>query len=290
MKRVFVCILLLCSLETLISQKVINVSGEYTYIAPINISIEEAKQIALERARLQCLADRFGTIVNQSNSTVMYSMDGNSEVAHFSLGGTEVKGEWIGDSQAPIYKITYDDANESNVIYVKVFGKAREISSSKTDLSVKILCNGVTPRHERETFYEGDQLFLSFLSPVSGYLCVYLVDEESNVYCLLPYESNQHGVQQVEANKNHIFFSKSLSPEPDMVDEYAMSCTHNGETNIFYIIYSPNEFTKAVDHSSYSSLQHVTYEKLQAWLLDIQSKDPKAQVIRKTILINKLAE
>lgn len=288
MKRLLLIIMMLCSLETLISQSVINVSGEYTYYAPSDVSIEEAKKIALERARLQCLADEFGTIVNQSNSIVIHSNDAGSETSHFSLGGTEVKGEWLGDLKQPIYKITYDETNGGNIVHVKVSGKARAISSSKIDVSAKILCNGVTPRHERELFYEGDQLFLSFLSPVAGYLCVYLVDEEANAYCLLPYESSSTGFASVEANKNHIFFSKQLSDDAEVVDEYVMSCSHDGEANIFYIIYSSNKFTKAADNLSFASLRELSYKDLQAWLLDAQSKDAEMQVIRKTIKISRL--
>lgn len=272
----------------LISQSVINVSSEYTYFAPVNISIEEAKLIALQRAKIQCLADEFGTTVNQSNSTIIRTTDGQDEISHFSLGGTEVKGEWLGDWKKPIYKITYDEQHECNIVYVKVFGKARAICGSKVDLSVKILCNGVTPRHERDIFFEGDQLYMSFLSPVEGYLCVYLVDEEANAFCLLPYEFNVDGVEFVSANKDHIFFSKQLSEQPEFVDEYVMSCAHDGETNIFYVIYSPNKFTKAVDHSSSASLQQLSFQNLQEWLLEAQTKDPLLQVIRKNIIIKKL--
>ena len=46
MRRLLLIITLLCSLEALISQSVINVSSEYTYYAPSDISIEEAKRIA----------------------------------------------------------------------------------------------------------------------------------------------------------------------------------------------------------------------------------------------------
>ena len=147
-----------CSLGTLISQTVINVSGEYTYHAPINISIEEAKSIALQRAKIQCLADEFGTTVNQSNSTIIHTVDGEGDVSNFSLGATEVKGEWLGDWKQPIYKISYDELSGGNIVYVQVFGKVRAISGVKVDVSAKILCNGFTPRHEREIFFEGDPL------------------------------------------------------------------------------------------------------------------------------------
>ena len=289
MKKLALAILLLwCSSETLISQSVINVSGEYTYYAPINISIEQAKAIALHRAKVQCLADEFGTVVNQSNSTTIRTTNGEDEVSHFSLGEIEVKGEWLGDWKQPIYNISYDETTGGNIVHVKVFGKARAISGSKIEVSIRVLCNGVTPRYERDIFYEGDQLYLSFMSPHDGYLCVYLVDEEANAYCLLPYEYSEEGIAYVSANENHVFFSKSLSNQPDLVDEYVMSCAHDGETNVFYIVYSPNRFTKAADYFSSTSLRQLSYQHLQEWLLDIQTRDAQLQVIRKNIMIKKL--
>ena len=85
-----------------------------------------------------------------------------------------------------------------------------------------------------------------------------------------------------------MFFSKQLSKNPDEVDEYVMSCVHDGESNLLYIIYSPNPFSKAVDHSTHAMLQELDYEDLQSWLLDVQTKDAQLQVIRKSITINKL--
>ena len=226
--------------------------------------------------------------MNQSNSTVIRTTNGQTDMSQFSLGGTEVKGEWLGDLKAPVYQIRYDELSECNIVHVKVVGKARAITSAKIDIEAKILCNGHTPRHERETFYEGDQLFMSFLSPVDGYLCVYLVDEEANAFCLLPYGADSNGSQRVQSNKNHLFFSKQLADNPEVVDEYVMSCAKDGESNVFYIIFSPNPFSKAVDYSSFTSLQQLSYEDLQAWLMDVQSKDAQLQVIRKTIGINRL--
>ena len=290
MRKVVLITILLCSLATLIAQSVINVSGEYTYHAPTNISIEEAKAIALQRAKIQCLADEFGTIVNQANSTIIHTIDGEGEISNFSLGGTEVKGEWLGDWRQPIYTIRYDERSGSNIIHVKVFGKARAINGTKVDISLKILCNGITPRHEREMFFEGDQLYMSFLTPVDGYLAVYLIDEEANAYCLLPYEHSAEGVEYVLANENHVFFSKQTSKQPEKVDEYVMSCAHDGETNILCVVYSPRPFTKAADRASAESLRQLSYQQLQEWLLDAQTKDAQMQVIRKSIIIKKLEE
>ena len=72
MNRLLIITLFLFSLGTLIAQSVINVSGDYTYYAPSNISIEQAKQIALERARLQCLAEEFGTVMKKLKSRIFH--------------------------------------------------------------------------------------------------------------------------------------------------------------------------------------------------------------------------
>lgn len=54
-----------------ISSKIEKVHGEYTYHVPDNVSLEEGKRTALERAKIQALADAFGTLVSQNNSTIV---------------------------------------------------------------------------------------------------------------------------------------------------------------------------------------------------------------------------
>ena len=70
-------ILLLTLLTTSVfAQKVKTVEGEYTYHAPENVTIEQARRIALERAKIQALADEFGTIVQQQNVTRVENSNG----------------------------------------------------------------------------------------------------------------------------------------------------------------------------------------------------------------------
>jgi hypothetical protein len=38
----------------------------------------------------------------------------------------------------------------------------------------------------------------------------------------------------------------------------------------------------------HAALQELSYEDLQAWLLDVQTKDPQMQVVRKSMTIKKL--
>lgn len=65
--RFFITICLFLSSLPALAQRIEKVHIEYTYHAPENISLEEAKRIALERAKIQAIADEFGTIVSQSN-------------------------------------------------------------------------------------------------------------------------------------------------------------------------------------------------------------------------------
>ena len=95
MVRGFLISILLMAVVATYAQKVQKVTATYTYHAPENVTLEEAKRTALDRAKIQAIADAFGTLVTQSNSTVVTNQNGQSDSRFFSLGGSEVKGEWI---------------------------------------------------------------------------------------------------------------------------------------------------------------------------------------------------
>ena len=80
------------------------------------------------------------------------------------------------------------------------------------DLQTVILRNGIDEKSASTDFKDGDDLFLSFQSPVNGYLSVYLVDAENNAYCLLPYRAQQAGIYKVEANRRYLFFKETSAP------------------------------------------------------------------------------
>ena len=90
------------------SQKTVNVCGEYRYVAPDNVSPTDAKRIAIERARLDAMAKEFGTNVSQTNLSTMHIKNGATETDFLSMGGIEVKGDWLGDTQEPELKIDYE--------------------------------------------------------------------------------------------------------------------------------------------------------------------------------------
>lgn len=281
---IIVCLCFLC--VDAFPQRTEKVYAEYIYHAPENISLEEAKRIALERAKIQAITDEFGTIVSQSNTTLVSNRNGESSSDFFSLGGSEVKGEWIETIGKPEYNINY----EQGMLVVKaiVNGRIREIVSAQIDIKAKVLCNGTDLKFARTDFKSGDDLYLYFQSPVNGYLAVYLLDEVSQmVYCLLPYKSSSEAVTPIEKAKPYIFFSaKHAGDKGHLVDEYTMTCTNPVERNTIYVVFSPNEFAKANSNNVDELLpQELSFEEFQKWLVKGRNRDKEMNVWKESITI-----
>ena len=273
MRKILVFILMLFSLSTF-AQKMKTVEGEYTYYVPENVTPEQARRTALERAQIQAIADEFGTIVQQSNSTRIQTNGSESTTDFFSIGGSEVKGEWIETIGKPEYDISY----EQNMLIVtcRVKGKAREIIMSPIDFQARVLRNGTDDKFEDDDFKSGDDLYLSFQSPVNGYLAVYLIDSGERAFCLLPYRSQTDGIYPVEANRRYLFFHTDEAPpaERPYVNEYVMTCERSSEHNVIYVVFSPNQFAKASDSSTNELLpRELPYDDFQKWLAKCRKHD-----------------
>ena len=284
-------LLLLCIITTslnAVAQKSQKVTASYTYYAPENVTPEQAKRTALERAQLQAIADAFGTIVAQINATKVKNRNGKSEFSLLSLGTSEVKGEWIETIGQPTYKIENTDGMQ--IVSVTVQGIIREIVNAPVDFKAKILCNGTEDKFEREEFHDGDDLYLSFQSPIDGYLTVYLIDHSGTAYCLLPYRNDTRGRVAVKGNRPYLFFSVKEAPvaEANLTDEYTLTCSGMSELNQIYIIFSPQLFTKAVDNGS-DKMQprEISHEAFRKWLFKCRKQDREMRVEVKNILITK---
>lgn len=264
------CIFSICCF----SQKTKTVSGEYTYYVPENIDLEKAKQIALERVKVQLIADEFGTVVSQNNATTVKNSNGKSDIDFVSVGGSEVRGEWIETIGEPDFKPSFD--NGQMIIKVHIKGKIREIVSADINFKALVLRNGTEDKYEDDTFKSGDDLFLSFTSPISGYVAVYLVDNDGTAFCLLPYQNQEQGNVKINANERYVFFSEKLSPQnlKAYVDEYTMTCSHSQELNQVYVVFSPNTFVKATDGKREEALpRELSNEDFQKWLARNRTKD-----------------
>ena len=278
------CLLIVGCLFTFLvyAQKVKTVVGTYEYHTPKNITMEEAERIALERAKLQAIANEFGTVVSQSNYTAINNTNGTSEVDFFSLGGSEVKGEWIETLGNPDIIRSFDE-DGALIVHVTVKGRIREITNARVDFQAKVLCNGTDLKFARNDFRSGDDLYLYFKSPTDGYLNVYLLDEVSQtVYCLLPYRNSRKGSVKVKHDVPYIFFSKAKAEgDASGIDEYVMTCSRSSERNVLYVMFSTNEFIKASLESTEELRPRQTgWEDFQKWIVKCRNKDMSVTIER----------
>ncbi len=273
-KRYSFLIYFLCCAILGHAQKIKVVSASVTYSASEDIPLTQIREVALERARTQAIADEFGTMVSQFNTTRVKNVNGASTVDFLSLGGSEVKGEWI----ETLEEHCSDPIFGQNMITVTamVKGRAREIVSSGVDFESKILRNGTDEKFEDSNFKNKDDLYVSFVAPTDGYLTIYLIDAEKQAYCLLPYRHQTEGIYKVKANRHYVFFNVDKAPisETSIVDEYVMTCNSSIEQNLICVVFSPNHFTKSVDKVSDEKLpRNLSIEEFQRWLFKCRKRD-----------------
>lgn len=287
-KQFFIALILFSFTLHSYAQKEETIRSEYTYIAPENISLEEAKSIALDRAKIQIIAEKFGTIVTQTNSTVVNNKNGQSTIDFTSIGGSDVRGEWIETLGEPKFTTSFEKG--AMVVQVVVRGRIREIVAAKVALDAKVLRNGTEDRFESDDFKNNDDLYISFQSPQNGYLTIYLIDSEQMAYCLLPYSSQTDGVFQVEANRKYTLFSPKHVHHSiaHIVDEYTLNTDKVSEQNQIYIVFSTNSFVKAVDNKKNETTpRELTFENFQKWLAGCRKHDKNMQLEVRNITISK---
>jgi hypothetical protein len=270
-----------------------TICGKGTYHAPENVNLEQAKQIALDRARMDAIQKEFGVIVSQQNSTVITNENGQSSIIFISVGGSEGKAEWIGDTQEPEYDdikyIRDNDGEYTTIVSVSVCGEAREITKAVINFSTKLLRNGTEAKFEDDNFKHRDDFYLMFRSPVDGFLAVYLSDMEK-VYCLLPYMNEGSGKRKITGGKDYVFFSEKHAEPSEIttVTEYILTCKKQTERNDIYIIFSPNEFTKANDYRAENETvlpRELSFNDFQKWLHQnrIRDRDMEVRMIPVTV-------
>ena len=297
-KQVFKLVLCLLLPASLAAQKIEYVCGEYAYPAGIDKTPRQAMQEATERAKIDAIGKMFGIAVSEQTFLDKHEENGHLSTTFRSFGGTEVKGEWIKDSIKTEYPPYYDETLKLWMYKVSVCGLAIEVTAAGIDFSAKMLKH-INDKHESTDFHNGEDLFLWFRSPVNGYLAVYLIDDSETAYCLLPYRNDPTGKVQIKAGKDYLFFSKEHADrnEKQIVTEYMLTCEKKMEQNRLYIIFSPNEFTKANDVGANNIRpndnglilpRELPLADFQKWLVNNRMKDKDMKVDdSKTLTIKK---
>jgi len=281
MRRLVFSIILMVFALVCHAQKTVNVSGEYRYVVPENVSITDAKNIAIERAKNEALAKEFGTVVSQTNTSTMQTVDGKVETNFLSIGGTESKGIWLSDTKEPEISILYE--NDVMVVVAKVFGKAREIKNSETELEVTILCNGT----KSDNFKNNDFLSVDFKAASEGDVAIFLRNDniDDPVYCLLPYENENGEPRAVKSNATNTFLS-TKDPIYPYSEETILVTDKIIEINKIIIVFSKNKFDIPLsEHGEF--VDEIPAEKFNKWLRKNRINDETMQVIEKTVEIRK---
>jgi len=260
------------------SQDTRVVYGDYTYYATESTSIEEAKRIALERAKLQAISDEFGTNVSQSATTSISTHNSKSETHFFLLGLSDIKGEWIETLNEPIYSFKFEPPIIS--VNCKVKGKIREILQPEIELEAKILKNGLSDDHESDTFKDGDDLYLQFKSSSSGNIVVFLVQSEV-AYRLLPYKRDNIKEYPIVGGRNYTFFSKAHErAESSIIDEYELFADRELDSATLLILFTPNAIGVTDGNNQvYDEPLSMNADVFNKWLTRKRNRDKYSRVI-----------
>lgn len=269
-----------------------KVSITYTYESNNpHESRAQAEQTAIERAKSKAMEEKFGLNVGAVNSTLIRNVAEGEKVTStndvFSLRETSFRGEWIETIKEEILETTFK--NDFWIVRVYVAGRARSYSAPKANIHYALV-KDLLEVDNRDQYRDGNDLFMHFSSPVSGSLCVYLVDENKDVFCLLPYASTTTGCQQVEANKDYTFFSEKMDKD---AQELILTCERSVEQNAVFIVFTPNELIKASDKKSDNNWRdqamprHLSYNDFMKWLAKNQMHDEQMVVKTEVITIRK---
>lgn len=265
-----------------------KVTAEYIYHIPENVAPEAARETAVQRAMAQAIADEFGMYVSQSSTTYIETSEEHTNTDFLSIGGSELKGEWIETIGEPKFEYFTDGNNIS--LRVQIKGIIREIDNAKIPFDVKILRNGTDDINESDVFKNGDDLYIAFRTPSSGYLVVYLIDGNKQSYCLLPYQNMENGYFNISANRRYVFFNPEYADglNKRAVDEIIVETNLAKEQNRILTIFSPNKFYKATDNLTQNDLpRNLTYAEFQKWLSAVKKKDPELSIVENVITIHK---
>jgi len=282
---------------------------------PERESKTQAKENALELAKINALENVFGTLVVQGNTLYIENKKTGEKVETKTtfkmIGNTAVKGEII-----QVLKTNYKETvkkekinrKKVDITYIdcEVSIEAKEIIDSKIEtisyaLKTLELIKPVTD------FYEGEDLFLYFKSPVNGYLAVYLDDGEQ-AQCLLPYIKMPVGMEEampIVADKEYIFFSDKpqfnyFNDDFFAEDTYELVASSEKDINRLYVVFSKqllnkpilnndnnNKFIVEFEKENYQLPRVINSDAFQEWLINVQQIRNDIQITNIIISIEK---
>lgn len=280
MKRGFVIFALMSLGIAVYAQRIVNACGEVHYVVPETQTLSEAKQTAITQARLKAIADEFGTTVSQTSTTAMHTKDGKTNSSFNSYSENEVRGIWISDTKEPEVSVNY--RNDMMVIHAEVCGKVREQKQSAVELQVTPLNKGV----ESTLFKNNDRFSLSFKSAVSGYVAVFIRDDDNEIVnVMMPYDNGDGNAREVKSNKEYLFLC-TKDPEYPYDEETILTTSKSVENNTLIVVFSQKRFHISLSNKG-EFVPEVENSKFLKWIHGLRVYDTTMQMEEFVLTIQK---
>lgn len=266
-------------------RKKVEFSGIYEI--PSGMAENVAKGICLERAKSEAIASEFGTLLRHQSTVDLFNdqSSAHGESVSHEVNTMIVPGIWLEDEKGyPKFERMVED--NRFVLKVTVKGWATSHSNAKIPLDVKVLRKGTDASYASTRFKDGDQMFVWMRSPVSGYVCIYLYDHQTEkAYCLLPYSESSEGAYRIDANRDYVFFSPERDKEHAAeVDRLVMTSSTPTDYNMLYVLFSPNKFAHAnsqygqeVKDDGFIIPRSMHYRDFMKWKADILTADEQTE-------------
>ncbi len=265
-----------------------TVIGESQVKIEAHVSENEAKEQAIELAKINALINEFGQYIEQESEIALHS----GKVDFVSYGQTKVKGEWVRTIGEPKFKysIRNEDDNPQKWISCRIKGEVRK-AIPKVRLEVETLS---CPQKNCRTsnFVSEENMYLYVKSPIDGYLSVYL-DDGNTVYRLLPYRRmGSRKAVPVKGDQEYILFSRDIPNFDVLADQLELFTNKDREINTLIIVFAEHEYQKPLlfDEKSgkagFITPKSLSKKAFESWLAENRSLFPDFLDLRRKISIS----
>ena len=257
------------------AQEAKQVYGRSVVVWTDDMTRGQVRQEGIKQARLKAIKDSFNEIITSQTTMQEGIVDGEEYTSYSEDINILQRAEWVEDTRQPEFSDSI--SGETQFLITEVWGLAREKKDSGIGLKWKILCGGTDSSFENNIFNNGQRLYIKFLSPLNGYLAIYLLDAKQ-AYCLLPYKNQAEGRYRIVGGKEYCLFDKSSDPQ---AFHYTMTTKAPKENNEIVVVFSPNRFTKCAEkRGSTLHTNHVSRREFEDWLLQLRRNDTEMVVDR----------
>lgn len=274
------------------AQKIVKVSGNAQVRMESNMTENDTYKLAELYAKINALQNKFGTITDQQ----FIFMVENGKADYNIIAGTEIKGEWIETTHKHFSEDFTDEKSRDGNRKIKwvtceIVGKARKITPRAHIEFYPMNCVELSCK-TTEIANDGN-LYLSFKSPVDGYLSVFM-DDGNRTYRLLPDKYSPKAFESgvfVKGDQNYILFSPdSNTLIQKQVEEYKLFTDEELEYNYLYVVFSEKPFVKPILENFETKNERqlpkwMTTKKFQEWISENKYAENSFQVKQMAITI-----